>query len=193
MSETIRDKEGDERRAEIARRMTSMKPPRKPLRFNAKPFKAKLRPEGYVTGRPSKYDPAYCDVAVDAMARGHSVTGTAGLLRVSKDTIYEWMLQHSEFSAAIKVGKACRVAMLEHKLLSTDMGVGVTAAIFALKNADPDEYKDLFQQESRVSVQIEHVPDSELMQIIKSARRPPVTIDAAPIASQIASKTDQSE
>jgi hypothetical protein len=39
----------------------------------------------------------------------------------------------------INMGRAARVAALETKLLTTSQGVGVTAAIFALKNADPDE------------------------------------------------------
>ena len=29
-------------------------------------------------GRPTKYDPAFCDVVRDAMGRGYSKTATAG-------------------------------------------------------------------------------------------------------------------
>ena len=167
MSETIRDQAGDERRAEIARKMAfAPKPPRNRPRCCPKPFQAKRYDHA---GQPTKYLPEYCQVAIDTMARGHSVTGLAGHFRVAKDTVYEWMRVHPAFSAAVNIGRACRVEMLEEKLLSTKQGVGVTAAIFALKNADPDEYKDLFQQEHRVDVRIERIPDARLLEIVQSA------------------------
>jgi hypothetical protein len=55
--------------------------------------------------------------------------------------------------------------MLETKLLTTKMGVGVTAAIFALKNADPDEYKDMYNQQTEVTLRIEKLSDTQLQEI----------------------------
>ena len=48
------------------------------------------------------------------------------------------------------MGRAARVAALETKLLATSQGVGVTAAIFALKNADPDEWQDRYYTKCRM-------------------------------------------
>ena len=147
--------------------------PRKP-RCNPKPFlatprKPDTKPTGYVFGRPSLYDPAYCERAIEFMSEGYSVTALAGELRVSKDTVYEWIAAHADFSAAIKKGRACRVRALETKLLSTKIGVGVTAAIFALKNADPDEWRDLYQTQTDINVRIESLSDAQLLAIAASA------------------------
>jgi hypothetical protein len=81
---------------------------------------------------------------------------------------------------AINMGRAARVAALEAKLLTTPTGVGVTAAIFALKNADPDEWQDRYNTETKVNVSIEHVSDAELLAIIAKAHTPGL-IEAKPV------------
>ena len=122
---------------------------------------------------PALYRPEYCKRAIEFMGHGvFSVTALAGELGVAKDTIYEWISVHAEFSAAIRKARAARVAALEAKLLTTSQGVGVTAAIFALKNADPDEWQDRYNTESTVNVRVERIPDHELMRIASTARAP---------------------
>ena len=59
-----------------------------------------------------------------------------------------------------------------NETLTTSQGVGVTAAIFALKNADPDEWQDRYNTESTVNVRVERIPDHELMRIASTARAP---------------------
>lgn len=94
-------------------------------------------------GRPSKYDPAYCDEIVTFMGKGYSKTAFAGSIGVCHDTIIEWAHVHPEFSDAVKAGQAARVQRLEEGLLAGDqLGPQVTARIFALKNAAPDEWRD---------------------------------------------------
>ena len=48
----------------------------------------------------------------------------------------------------------------------------MTAAIFALKNADPDEWQDRYNTESTVNVRVERIPDDELMRIASAGRAP---------------------
>lgn len=93
-------------------------------------------------GRPSDYEPKFCDDIVSFMAQGYSMTAFAGDIGVCRDTISEWASKHPEFSAAIKRGKAARTKNLEGGLLSEELGPKVTARIFALKNAAPDEWRD---------------------------------------------------
>jgi len=93
-------------------------------------------------GRPTDYDPSYCDVARDFMEKGFSISALAGELRVDRTSLYEWEKVHPEFSHALKQARFLRVKALENKLLSADVGPHVTAAIFALKNAMPDEWRD---------------------------------------------------
>lgn len=42
-------------------------------------------------GRPTKYDPAFCEVLLDHMAGGFSFESFAGVIGVSKQTLYNWL------------------------------------------------------------------------------------------------------
>lgn len=93
-------------------------------------------------GRPSEYKPGYGDEIIALMATGLSLTAAAADLGFHRDTIYEWARQHAEFSDALKLARGKRVLQLEKELLSSEVGPKVTARIFALKNADPEEWRD---------------------------------------------------
>jgi hypothetical protein len=146
----------------------------------SKPFRSKPKPEGYVFGRPSLYRPEYCQRAIDYMGQGFSLTALAGHLGMSKDAIYDWINLYPDFRHAVNMGRAARVAALEAKLLATSQGVGVTAAIFALKNADPDEWQDRYHTETRVNVSIRQMSNAELMAIASQADTPAL-IEAKPV------------
>jgi hypothetical protein len=90
------------------------------------------------------------------------------------------LISNPNFCHAINMGRAARVAALEAKLLSTSQGVGVTAAIFALKNADPDEWQDRYYTEAKVNVSIRKMSDAELLAIIAAADTPAL-IEAKPV------------
>ena len=98
-------------------------------------------------GRPSKYDPEFCEQALEWMKKGFSKTATAGKLGICKATFDNWAAQHSEFLGAVKDGEAARTAFLEETLLSAPDGPTVTSRIFALKNAAPDEWRDKREHE----------------------------------------------
>jgi hypothetical protein len=165
----------------VAKRLKAAGQPkhRRAARFR-KPFQSKPKPEGYVFGRPTLYRPEYCQRAIEFMRQGYSVTALAGHLGVGKQCVYEWMAAHRDFDDAINMGRAARVAALEAKLLSTSQGVGVTAAIFALKNADPDEWQDRYYTETKVNVSIRQMSDAELWAIASSAPTPAL-IEAKPV------------
>jgi transposase len=93
-------------------------------------------------GRPSKYDPRYCDEVIELMSTGLSLTAFAGSILVARSTINEWMGAHPEFSEAVKIGQTARTLRLEQDLLSGTEGPRITSRIFALKNAAPDEWRD---------------------------------------------------
>jgi hypothetical protein len=93
-------------------------------------------------GRPSKYDPSFCDAVIEAGKQGFSLTAFAGSIGVCRDTISEWMKVHEEFSVAVKKHAAARTYSLEGDLLQAETGPRVTSRIFALKNAAPQEWRD---------------------------------------------------
>lgn len=95
-----------------------------------------------LAGRPTKYQDAYCNEVITTMATGLSLTAFAGDIGVARSTINEWMGEHPAFSEAVKVGKAKRTAWLERSMLTAENGPQVTSRIFALKNADPEEWRD---------------------------------------------------
>lgn len=55
-------------------------------------------------GRPSKYKPEYCAQLVSHMAEGLSFESFAGVLEVSKQTIYDWTEANKDFLDAKEVG-----------------------------------------------------------------------------------------
>lgn len=95
-----------------------------------------------MAGRPTTYDPAYCDQVIEFMGKGFSLTAFAGYITCARSTINEWMAANPEFSEAVKIGQAKRTMKLEGTLLDGETGPKVTAHIFALKNADPEGWRD---------------------------------------------------
>lgn len=97
-----------------------------------------------IQGRPSKYDPAYCQQLVEVMSQGYSLTAFASQIEVSRSTIGVWAQKHDDFSQAIGKGKAACAFWWETALRNAALtGRGnVTAAIFGLKNMAPDEWRD---------------------------------------------------
>ncbi len=152
-----------------------------PPRFgcNPRPFRSKPKPEGYVTGRPTLYKREYCQAVIDCMAKGYDLTAFAGTVDVARETVYDWIGRFPEFRHAVNVARAKRVLALQTKLLTTKAGVGVTAAIFALKNAAPDEWQDRYYTETKVHVSIDQMPDADLWAIIEANK--PALIEAKPV------------
>jgi len=136
-----------------------------------KPFR-RTRPLAplHKVGAPTLYREEYCERAVELMSDGYDITAFAGSIGVTRETVYEWMTRHGEFAHAVKIGQAARLLALQRKLLTTSMGVGVTAAIFALKNAAPDDWQDRYNTETKVTHRIEQVSDAELLSIIAQSR-----------------------
>ncbi len=93
-------------------------------------------------GRPTKFDPSYCDEMIEDGKLGYSLTAFAGKIGVARSTINQWGEDHPEFSEAIKRHAAARTRFLEGGLLSSESGSQVTSRIFALKNAAPEEWRE---------------------------------------------------
>ena len=101
-----------------------------------------------MAGRPSKYKEAYCDLVIEHMAGGASLTSFAAEIGVCRDTLTEWCVQHEDFSLAVKKGKAKCAAWWEKVGRSNAMsGNGnATLVIFGLKNMAPDDWREKTEQ-----------------------------------------------
>lgn len=110
-----------------------------------------------VAGRPSKYDPAFCDQVRAFMSRGYSKMAAAGHIGICYNTLTAWMDAHPEFLQAVNEGQAARTQFLEDGLLMAENGPQVTSRIFALKNAAPQEWRDKTETELSGGLKVEGV------------------------------------
>jgi hypothetical protein len=96
-------------------------------------------------GRPTGYDPEFCDRAVAFLADGFSIAALAGELSVARSSVYKWIDEHPEFSDAVKIGQAKATLWWERAnrtLAITGQG-NATACVFGLKNRSPEDWRDV--------------------------------------------------
>ena len=89
--------------------------------------------------------------SVDAGKEGWSLTATAAKIGVHRATLFDRATAHPEFGDALKVHKAHRAHWWEERLRDVAKRGGapgqVTACIFGLKNAVPEEWRDIQHQQ----------------------------------------------
>jgi hypothetical protein len=110
-------------------------------------------------GRPSKYDPDYCEQIVEFCKDGASISSFAASIAVCRDTISEWATAHPEFSAAVKAAKA-RVAAWYDKTgrkIAENGGGNATLCIFGLKNFDSEDFRDVQEQKHSGTIGVERI------------------------------------
>ncbi len=95
------------------------------------------------SGRPTKYDPAYCEAVIEDAAKGFSLSAFCGGIMVARDTLTGWRQQHPEFDEACKVAKLVRARFLETGIM--DMSVpapAMNARKFALVNCAEEDWRE---------------------------------------------------
>jgi hypothetical protein len=101
---------------------------------------------GRKPGRPSLYDPRYCDEVIVHMEQGYSLASFSDYILVNRDTIHEWTRVHPDFSDAVARGKAARLKFWEKLGIEVAQtggnGSQATMVIFGLKNMGSDEWRD---------------------------------------------------
>lgn len=117
-------------------------------------------------GRPSEYRPEYCELLLEITSQeGISLTAFAGVIGVARDTVYEWNKAHAEFSDACSRAKAMRLLWWERKLGRSTKGAVTAASMFALRNIDPVEWRDIRSVQHDHNVRIETLSDAQLYAI----------------------------
>lgn len=66
-------------------------------------------------GRPSKYDPAYCDEVIDLGREGKSIAQMCAHFDISRQTIDNWASQYPDFLEALSRAKVHAQAWWEAK------------------------------------------------------------------------------
>jgi len=90
-------------------------------------FKRAVKP---VVGRPSKYDPKYCELLIEHMSEGLSFETFAVTIGVVVSTTYDWARDHKEFSEAKRYGFAACQYFYEQMGRSGMTKKGFNAAIW---------------------------------------------------------------
>lgn len=112
-------------------------------------------------GRPSKYDPSFCELVVEHCKEGASLTSFAAEVGVCRDTVSEWMAVHEDFSVAASRAKAACAAWWERVSRQNALsGEGnATLCVFGLKNMGAADWSD--KQQVEHSGKLEHTIDAK--------------------------------
>lgn len=95
-------------------------------------------------GRPTSYDPAYCDAVIDLGAKGKSRAQIAASLSVCRSTLANWEKQHEDFLVAMTRAKDLELAWWEEAGQRGMFMTGFSANAFGLqiRNRFPADYQD---------------------------------------------------
>ncbi len=97
-------------------------------------------------GRPTNYRPEYCQMIIEHMEDGSSVSSFAASINAARSTITQWADVHPEFMAALQVGKAKCAAWWDRRgrdIAVQGGGPGASAMVmFGLKNMAPEDFRE---------------------------------------------------
>ena len=93
-------------------------------------------------GRPTKYTKEMPQKIYDYLAQGHSLTQFAVSIGVHKDTVYEWVKEHPEFSDAFARAKQASQAHWERELVSMMYDRNVNAPLVKMYFANRFGWSD---------------------------------------------------
>lgn len=127
-------------------------------------------------GRPTKYDPLYCEALIEHMAKGLSYEAFAGSIKVAKQTLYDWEKAHPEFldakSIAIEqsrlfweqAGVAGLINPYQGDTLNTSLWIFNMKNRFGWRDRQPDEV-----ERTEIKNEIALTSD-QIKEFIKTAR-----------------------
>jgi len=97
-------------------------------------------------GRPSKYDPKFCETVIEVGEQGDTLAAMAEACDIHRETLNEWMKIHPEFSDAVKRGLQKAQVLWERSGLEMALGLkesgNPTTYIFNMKNRFKDDWRD---------------------------------------------------
>jgi hypothetical protein len=102
-------------------------------------------------GRPTKYDPKFCQTVIDVGEEGGSLTEMASACGVLRETMTDWRGKHEAFDNAVKLAQQASQRWWEERARDATFGkvpgFNATAYIFQMKNRFGHDYSDVQRQE----------------------------------------------
>lgn len=153
-----------------------------------------VREEHTGPGRPSEYDRRFAPIARQMCSMGATNANLADAFDVTTTTIENWLRQHTDFAEAVAFGKAeVFDPLIERSLAQLALGYSVdveevkidkdgdehrytlrkhfapnvTAAIFWLKNRQPDRWRDVWRVEHDNKAALEKLTAAEVLEKIR--------------------------
>lgn len=136
-------------------------------------------------GRPTDYDPIYCEMLLKHMEDGLSFEAFAGVAGCCEKTLYNWEKEHPEFLQAKNIGKAksrlfweeTGIKGLHNETIKDDDGMTITRSInatmwiFNMKNRFGwrDKQKDEEETDKAKATNVQLSSD-QLVELVKKAR-----------------------
>lgn len=122
-------------------------------------------------GRPTEYDPKYCDELVAHMSKGLSWESFAGKLGVCRQTLYAWAKAHPEFLNARQHGIDANLLFWEEQgnmgLWQDEGGPKLNASIWMFNMKARHHWRDRAEIEVKVeSRDLADVPSEQLDNIL---------------------------
>lgn len=109
-------------------------------------------------GRPTLYDPAYCERVIASGQDGKTLAGMAEDLDIDRGTLNDWMVAHDEFSRAVKRGLQKAQAWWEDQgRIATFGGIdgfNATSYIFQMKNRFKEDWREKQEIEHKGGVTV---------------------------------------
>jgi hypothetical protein len=115
----------------------------------------KPKPIGYIFGRPTDYEPRFCEMLIKHMAEGYSFESFAAEVMSTKKTLYSWAERHPDFLNSKEIGTDLSRKYWEklgkNHILNVTMGgdekvksksLNSSVWIFNMKNRFPQEWRD---------------------------------------------------
>jgi transposase-like protein len=95
-------------------------------------------------GRPTKYDPGFCDAVVEAGKQGYSKAMIAAELDVVRQTLDNWAAEHPEFLDALTRAREAALAWWEKQGLLGLWSRDFNAAAYKLQvtNRFPEDWRE---------------------------------------------------
>jgi hypothetical protein len=136
-------------------------------------------------GRPSLYDPKYCQTVLDQAALGHTIGGTAALIGVARSTLLDWAAVHPEFAEAIALAKGARQLFYEGHLIDMVRRGGDSTRLSAVKlcliNCGADDWKERVTSDHSVTLSWANLLADSLRPIDEAPKT--ITLEHEPIST----------
>lgn len=124
------------------------------------------------TGRPSSFNPDYCERAESLCLLGLKDTELAQHFGVTEKTLNNWKHEYPQFLQSLNAGRVCADSCVARSLYQKAIGGDTTACIFWLKNRRKLEWRD--RHELDASVEVTHplpdMSDEELLAVVQASR-----------------------